>query len=84
MTNTPTTLWRVQFVRSSIGVWDAQWFAAESDALAFFNALLAEGYDPELDDGSQGSVIDPEQIAVDLSPAGLLAFANQFAVDTGA
>lgn len=75
------TIWRIQLVRNNLGVWDSEWFATPAEARKRFKELIREGYDPDSDDGTYGSLLEPEEVTVPLTKEGLLDFANRFAVD---
>jgi hypothetical protein len=81
------TIWRVEFCHSSIGVYDYQWFATEKEAKKYIKKLVKEDDFQLVDEseGEDGTVLDtPEPIEIDLTTEGLLSFANNYAVDTGA
>jgi len=84
---TPTTamLWTFEFCDSGIGVWDREWHATEAQARAAHAKKIEEGYDPNSEMcGEEGDLGEVTAVDVELSPAGVLAFAERYAVDTGA
>lgn len=79
------TLHYVEFCINNIGIWDRAWFATEEEAQADYDKRIASGeFNANRDDGSYGSIIEPQCTEVALSIDGLLHFANNFAVDRGA
>lgn len=84
------TLYNVEFCQSSVGIWDKQWFLSEKAAETFRAKKIKEfGHTPEdLENlemcGEYGDIYEVEAVEVELSPKGLLHFANEYAVDTGA
>lgn len=82
--SSPTTLriWRIQFCLNNLGVWDQRWSATEQEARDDFEHHCSKlGCTPERDDGSWGSIIEPEPVDVEMTAAGLLLFANNYACD---
>lgn len=74
------TLYYIEFVDNGIGVWDKQWFATKEEAEAEYDRKIREDeYDPELDDGSEGGISGPHDVEIQLTPPGLLDFANEYA-----
>lgn len=80
------TLHYVEFMTSSIGVWDKQWFLTEEEARDHFTKLVEKGYhDANEDwDDEDHPVVGPYCEEVELTRDGILRFANTYAVDTGA
>ena len=80
------TIWRVEFCHSSIGVYDYQWFATEAEANQFVQSQVDdEDYLlVEYSTGAELTISTPEAVDVELTLDGLLSFANEYAVDTGA
>lgn len=84
---TKVTIWCIEFCRSSLGVYDYQWFATEDEAKAAIKeAVEEEGYKAVSDSTGYDMTMleEPIPIEVELTLEGLLAFANTHAVDTGA
>ena len=79
------TLWYYEFVSNNIGIWDRAWFASEQEAREGYAAACTE-YDqdpetPKEPTGEYGDVAEPQSVEVELTAAGVLAFAQNFAVD---
>ena len=76
------TIWRVQYMPNSMGVWDAVWAATKALARESMEDLAQEGYYvPEDPRGDYHEMTEPKEVTVELSPAGLLQFAQNYAVD---
>ena len=84
-------LFYFEFVGNNRGIWDRRWFltraeadTARGDKLDEFGKRDADDPDAEELSGQYGDVGGIETETVALTAAGLLAFANNFAIDTGA
>lgn len=76
-------LWYVELVSNGLGIWDKEWYATRSEASARFKELQQKGYSTRTCDGGQGSLVAPRMEKIELTPEGVLQFANNFAIDTG-
>ncbi len=82
------TLWTFEFCINNIGVWDRMW-ALSADELETKRGQLRDMIDDhitpdDLLDGSCGQHSTPARVEVELTPRGLLNFAEEYAVDRGA
>jgi hypothetical protein len=78
------TLYSFEYVPNNLGVWDRRWFESAADAESERAGLIdREGYDPDREGGDWGCIGDVETITVPLTAAGLLDFANTYAIDGG-
>jgi hypothetical protein len=84
------TLFYFEFCQNNLGVWDREWFLTREEAeTARENRADSIGTDlDETDDedlcGEYGDISEVQEEQVPLTTAGLLAFANNFAVDSDA
>jgi hypothetical protein len=82
------TLYSFEFCTSNVGVWDRDWHLTHADAVAARKARCDEvAADPESVcdmDGTYGDVGEVHTVDVELTSAGLLEFARDYAVDRGA
>jgi len=76
-------LWYVEFVSGNLGIWDRSWHATKKEAYDQMIWLTEQGYSTDRDDGSFGSLTPVKFVEVALTLEGVLAFARNFAVDTG-
>ena len=72
------------YVESYIGVWTREWFATEAEAVEARRIKIEElGDDANCDEGDitgeYGDVDSVTEEGVELTPAGLIAFANRHA-----
>lgn len=76
------TLWRIEYVGNSQGVWEAMWFATYEEAKAEFDLLVkCRRYQPTDEPcGEYGEILAPQKVVVELTPEGVLAFANEYAL----
>jgi hypothetical protein len=77
-----TTIYCIEFMESPLGIWDHKWFLAEQDAEEERDRMIREEgfrYDPE--GSTQFCIMGPYSVSVDLTPNGLVAFANNWAID---
>lgn len=79
------TLWYVEFVSNNIGIWDRSWYASEKEAQERYEELCTEHdhdpSDPPAPTGEYGDVTEPQSVEIELTEAGVLAFAENYAVD---
>lgn len=78
------TLWYVEYCENNIGIWTKDWFATEKEATDRYEELIAEHGKRDDATGTYGDVCEVQLTIVDLTLEGILTFANEFAVDTGA
>lgn len=85
MATPTTTLWQVEFCANNMGIYDRAWFATRPEAAAWRRDRIKSGdSNPRTEQGCYGSIDKPEKVKVELTVAGLLQFANNWAVDRGA
>lgn len=86
MATETVTLWYIEFCDNSQGIWHREWAASQGAAQTLHREKLDEfGEDADLDDdnhdGSYGDLRLPVSVAIDLTPRGVLEFANEFATE---
>jgi hypothetical protein len=80
-----TRLYYIEFMRSPLGICDLKWFLDEGEAAAERDRMIREeGFRFDEDLAGVYGIRGPFRDDVDLSPTGILGFANAFAIDRGA
>lgn len=79
------TLHYFEMVSNGLGVYDRSWHLSREDAEEERERLIEEeGYEEtEEPDGSEGQIGSVKSEVVQLTPEGLLSFAQSYAVDSG-
>lgn len=77
-------LWYFEYAPGDDGVWDKKWFGTEGEATTERDRMISDGgYDPDLESGERGSILSVCSARMPTNAAEALAFAREFAVDSG-
>lgn len=79
-----TTLWRIEYVGNDYGIWESKWFLTYEEARVEYGNMIQKGCKPTNEPcGEYGEILIPEEVEIEMTPEGVLAFANECAVAVG-